>query len=78
MSERDWRLHVTDMIEFAERALSYTKGLDRSGFAGDRMTYDATIRNLSLIGEAARRIPDDVRSAHPDVPWRELIATRNN
>lgn len=37
----------------------------------------ATLRNLELIGEAASRVPDDVRQAHPEVPWRRVIATRN-
>ncbi|HRO56321.1 MAG TPA: DUF86 domain-containing protein [Nitrosomonas europaea] len=35
------------------------------------------MRNLELIGEAATHIPDDIRSAHPDIPWRMIIATRN-
>jgi len=37
------------MITFAERALSYTSGLDRSAFVADRLRYDATLRNLELI-----------------------------
>ncbi|QIT57249.1 DUF86 domain-containing protein [Aquisalimonas sp. 2447] len=45
--------------------------------SGDILTYDATLRNLELIGEAATHIPDEVRSIHPEVPWRMIIATRN-
>lgn len=41
------------------------------------LVYDATLRNLELIGEAASRIPLEVRDAHPDIPWRMVIATRN-
>jgi uncharacterized protein with HEPN domain len=41
------------------------------------LTYDATLRNLELIGEAATHIPDEVRAAHPKIPWRMIIATRN-
>jgi uncharacterized protein with HEPN domain len=41
------------------------------------MTYDASLRNLELIGEAATHIPEDFRSAHPGIPWRMVIATRN-
>jgi uncharacterized protein with HEPN domain len=40
-------------------------------------TYDATLRNLELIGEAATHIPDEVRTTNPDIPWRLVIATRN-
>lgn len=41
------------------------------------LVYDATLRNLELIGEAASRIPLEVRDAHPDIPWRMVVATRN-
>ena len=41
------------------------------------LNYDATLRNLELIGEAATHIPEEIRSAHPDTPWRMIIATRN-
>lgn len=40
---RHWRLYVRDMIEFAEKALAYTKGLNQSAFTADRLTYDATL-----------------------------------
>jgi len=41
------------------------------------MRYDATLRNLELIGEAATHVPAEVRAGHPDVPWRLVIAVRN-
>ena len=39
--------------------------------------YDATLRNLELIGEAATHIPDEIRAEHSDIPWRMIVATRN-
>ena len=65
------------MIAFAEKVLAYTAGMDQSAFVANALVYDATLRNLELIGEAATRVPDDVRQAHPQVPWRMIIATRN-
>lgn len=41
------------------------------------LLYDATLRNLELIGEAATHIPTEIRKANPDIPWRLIIATRN-
>jgi uncharacterized protein with HEPN domain len=76
-AERQWRFYVADMIEFAEKVLRYTAGIDEAGFLADPLTYDATLRNLELIGEAATHVPEQVRSAYPDVPWRLIIATRN-
>ena len=65
------------MIEFAEKVLAYTDGLNQQSFVASGLVFDATVRNLELIGEAATRVPHDVRSANPQVPWRLLIATRN-
>jgi uncharacterized protein with HEPN domain len=77
MSEREWRFYVRDMIGFCEKVLAYTHGLQQEQFEADAMRFDATMRNLEMIGEAASQIPQDVRIAHPTVPWRMLIATRN-
>ena len=74
---REWRFYVEDMIAFSDQALSYTRGLERASFASDPMRYDATLRNLELIGEAATHVPVDVRDAAPEVPWRLIVAVRN-
>ena len=57
--------------------LSYTEGLDQRTFLADDRTYDATLRNLELIGEAATHVPSEVRKAHPDIPWYAIVGTRN-
>ncbi|MFU8833347.1 MAG: DUF86 domain-containing protein [Wenzhouxiangella sp.] len=76
-SQREWRFYLDDMIDFAEKVLAYTDGLDQAGFVASGLTYDATLRNLELIGEAATHIPAEIRAAHPEIPWRMIIATRN-
>jgi len=73
----EWHFYLDDMIGFAEKVIAYTDGLDQSGFIASGLNYDATVRNLELIGEAATHIPDTVRGANPDLPWRLIIATRN-
>ena len=74
---REWRFYIQDMIEFSEKALSYTEGMDRDAFIADGLTYDATLRNLELIGEAATHIPSEVREAYPEIPWRAIVGARN-
>lgn len=76
-SQREWRFYLDDMIDFAGKVLAYTDGLDQAGFVASGLVYDATLRNLELIGEAATHIPEDVRTTHPEIPWRMIIATRN-
>lgn len=75
--ERAWRFFLDDMLEFVGNALTYTAGMDQAAFERNRMAYDATVRNIELIGEAARRIPDEIRATAPEIPWRQIIATRN-
>ena len=65
------------MIGFCERILSFTKDTDRTKFPADAMRYDATVRNIELVGEAATHVPESVRRDHPEIPWRMIIATRN-
>lgn len=65
------------MIGFCEKVVAYTAGFDQARFVASGITYDATLRNLELIGEPARHVPDEVRAAHPQMPWRLIIATRN-
>ena len=75
--ERAWHFYLQDMIHFAEKAVSYTEGKTQAEFVARDITYDATLRNLQLIGEAATHIPIAVRQAHPEVPWRAIIGARN-
>jgi len=76
-ADREWRFYVDDMIGFAERVLAYSDGFNQQDFVASGLNYDATIRNLELIGESAMHIPDVVRIAHPQVAWRQIVATRN-
>lgn len=75
--EREWWFYVEDMIGFCNKVLEYTKGLDAATFSGSGIHYDASLRNIELVGEAATHIPDDVRQNHPQIAWRRIIATRN-
>ena len=77
MSEREWRFYLDDMLMFAENVLAYTEGFSQKEFINTGLNYDATIRNLELIGEAATHIPPKIRENYTAIPWRQVIATRN-
>ena len=51
--------------------------MQRRKFIASGLNYDAAVRNLELIGEAATHVPEAVRAANPQIPWRLVIATRN-
>lgn len=65
------------MLEFCDRALAYTDGVSRESLLADRMRYDAVLRNLELIGEAATHVDDVHKVLAPQIPWRQIVATRN-
>lgn len=75
--ERPWQLYIRDMIDFGEKVLAYTGGLDQDEFVAEGLIYDATLRNIELIGVAATHIPSDVREAHSEIEWRQIIGMRN-
>ena len=59
---REWRFYIDDMIAFAGKVVAYTSGLDQQAFVASGLVYDATLRNLELIGEAAGLVKShDVR-----------------
>ncbi len=66
--KRDIRLYVADILEYMEKAETFTKGLDQSAFAADEKTHFAVIRCLEVIGEAAKNVPDSAREQFPEVP----------
>jgi uncharacterized protein with HEPN domain len=74
---REWQFYVDDMIDAASKAMVYSDGLDQPTFISSGLNYDATVRNLEIIGEAATHIPAEIRDATPQIPWRQIVATRN-
>ena len=70
-------MYLEDMLEFCGDVLAYTAGHDGEALQRDSMRLDATLRKLSLIGEAATRVPEVIRDKAPDVPWRRIVAARN-
>jgi uncharacterized protein with HEPN domain len=73
---KDPRIYLAQILERIERIEDFTDG-GRDEFFSDLMVQDAVVRNFEVIGEAAKRVPDDYRAAHPDLPWRALAGLRD-
>jgi len=77
MKKRSYRMFIEDILEAMDKIGRYIKGLSYETFAGNEMVVDAVLRNLEVIGEAARNIPEDIREKYSDIPWRRMIGLRN-
>ncbi len=77
MSRRNAKLYIDDIIASIDRIEEYIKGIGFEEFVRDQKTIDAVVRNLLVIGEAAKNMPDETRRKHPDLPWFEIIGMRN-
>ncbi len=74
---RDYKVYLEDILEAVEKIRSYTAGLTLEGLKKDSKTMDAVVRNLEVIGEAAKKVPEEVRSLHPEVEWRKISGLRD-
>jgi uncharacterized protein with HEPN domain len=68
---------LDDILEAIDKLRDYTAGMDYTAFSKDTKTQDAVIRNLEIIGEAARRLQGPVRAASPGIEWRKIVGLRN-
>ena len=75
--DRDSTLYLRDMVEFCEAVMRYVDGRDLATLLADRMRWDATLRNLELVGEAAIHVPAELRQLAPEVLWRQAIGMRS-
>lgn len=77
MSNRNWILFVEDILESIGLIEQYIASSSYDEFQHDRKTIDAVIRNLEIIGEAAKFIPVDVKQAYSEIDWLAIIGLRN-
>jgi uncharacterized protein with HEPN domain len=77
MPKRDPDLLIGDMVECCVYIFEYTSGMMLHEFIDDRKTRDAVIRNFEVLGEGARRIPEEIRVANNQIEWRKISDLRN-
>ena len=77
MLARSWRIRIEDMLGAIEKIERYTKNLSHSTFNEDEKTIDAVVRNLIIIGEAARLVPDEIVERYPVIAWKKIRGLRN-
>ena len=74
---RDELMYVRDIADSCGRVMQYVQGLSRAELIADQKTYDAVVRNLEIVGEAAKHVSDDLRRELPDIQWRKIAGMRD-
>src|SRR5205814_5024251 len=70
-------LYLRDIVQAADAIRAFLTGVDRENFLASDMIRSAVLHKLTIIGEAAARIPDEARQLYDGVPWRDIIGFRN-
>ena len=74
---RDWRLRLDDIRDCCRKILRYTSQVSKEDFLADAMLYDAVVRNLEIIGEAAKHVPVHVRESMASIEWKRIAGMRD-
>ncbi|RJP64428.1 MAG: DUF86 domain-containing protein [Candidatus Abyssobacteria bacterium SURF_17] len=74
---RDYRLYLDDILESIDAIIQYVDQMNFDEFSTDRKTVDAVVRNMEVIGEAARNLPDEIKELAPEIEWKKIVALRN-
>ncbi len=74
-----WRdsAYILDMLLAARKARDFTEGVAWEQFRRDELVQNAVMRQIQIIGEAARCVSGEYQSEHAEVPWRDIISLRN-
>jgi uncharacterized protein with HEPN domain len=77
MSKRDPLVLLEDIMLAIQKIGRYTSQMDHDAFIADELVVDGVARNLEIIGEAARQLPEEYRRAHTEIPWTQIAGLRN-
>lgn len=69
--------HVNDIIDSMNKAMKFIEGMSYEQFTRDDKTVFAVLRALKIIGEAVKKIPEEIRVKYPEIPWKGMAGMRN-
>ena len=74
---RDYKIYLEDILTAIDKIQSYTQNISFEKFSEDEKTLDAVVRNLEILGEAIKNVPEEIRKKHPDIEWKKISGLRD-
>jgi uncharacterized protein with HEPN domain len=74
---REYKAYIKDILESIGRIEKYTEGMNYAGFAKDKLVQDGVARNLEIIGESVKNIPETVKEENPEIEWKKIAGLRD-
>ncbi|MDZ4725866.1 MAG: DUF86 domain-containing protein [Leptospira sp.] len=71
------QLYLAHILQSVNRILEYIAGISETDFDANYLVQDAVIRQLEIIGEATKRLSDELRTANPQIPWKDMAGMRD-
>ena len=78
MSAKAWQERIDDILGAIAEIEVFLKGISRDQFMADPKTQKAVAADLTIVGEAARHVPDSVAQNYPEIPWLLIHGMRNH
>jgi uncharacterized protein with HEPN domain len=74
---REYKAYLKDILDAMRKIENYTKDIAFDDFVADELIKDGVVRNLEVIGEAVKNIPEDVKDKKPEVEWKKIAGLRD-